>query len=146
MTGLSVEARVDARGVDVGFDLGEGEVLAVLGPNGAGKSTALSVVAGLVRPDVGRVELNGRVLTDTTRGVAVPPHRRGVALLAQQALLFPHLTVAANVAFAPRSAGRGRREARAIAEKWLDAVDATQFADRRPHELSGGQAQRVAVA
>ena len=146
MTGLSVEARVAARGVEVGFDLAEGEVLAVLGPNGAGKSTALSVVAGLVRPDAGRVELNGRVLTDTERGIAVPPHRRGIALLAQQALLFPHLTVAANVAFAPRSSGRGRRESRAVAEKWLDAVDASQFADRRPHELSGGQAQRVAVA
>ncbi|WP_072690485.1 sulfate/molybdate ABC transporter ATP-binding protein [Rhodococcus marinonascens] len=146
MSGLSVEARVGARGVEMGFDLGEGEVLAVLGPNGAGKSTALSIVAGLVRPDTGRVELNGRVLTDTARGVMLPPHRRSVALLAQQALLFPHLTVEANVAFAPRSAGRGRREARQIAQKWLDAVEATQFADRRPHELSGGQAQRVAVA
>ncbi|AOW95209.1 molybdenum ABC transporter ATP-binding protein [Rhodococcus sp. WMMA185] len=130
----------------MGFDLGAGEVLAVLGPNGAGKSTALSVIAGLVRPDAGRVELNGRVLTDTDRGVMLPAHRRCVALLAQQALLFPHLTVAANVAFAPRSAGRSRREARGIAERWLDAVDATQFAERRPHELSGGQAQRVAVA
>ncbi|MEV0946956.1 ATP-binding cassette domain-containing protein [Rhodococcus sp. NPDC049939] len=146
MSGLTVDARVNVRGVDVGFDLAEGEVLAVLGPNGAGKSTVLSVAAGLVRPDDGRVELNGRVLTDTSQGLAVPPHRRSIALLAQQALLFPHLTVAANVAFAPRSAGRGRREAREIARKWLDAVDAVQFADRRPHELSGGQAQRVAVA
>ncbi|MFZ2177607.1 MAG: ATP-binding cassette domain-containing protein [Rhodococcus sp. (in: high G+C Gram-positive bacteria)] len=144
--GLRVQARVDARGVEVGFDLEEGGVLAVLGPNGAGKSTLLSVVSGLVRPNIGRVELNGRVLTDTAAGTFVPSHRRGIALLAQQALLFPHLTVTANVAFGPLSAGRGRRAAREVAEKWLDAVDATEFADRRPHELSGGQAQRVAVA
>ncbi len=146
MSGLSLDARIQARDIEMAVDVAEGEVLAVLGPNGAGKSTLLSVAAGLIRPDTGRVELNGRVLTDTDAGIAVPPHRRGMALLAQEALLFPHLTVAANVAFAPRSAGRNRREARAIARHWLDAVDATQFADRRPHQLSGGQAQRVAVA
>ena len=143
---LTVRARVAARDVDVDLEVARGEIVAVLGPNGAGKSTLLGVVSGLLRPDAGRVELAGRVLTDTATGVAVAPHDRSVVLLAQQALLFPHLTVAGNVEFAPRSAGAGRREARARADRWLREVDAAELADRRPHELSGGQAQRVALA
>lgn len=74
-----------------------GEVLAVLGPNGAGKSTLLSVLSGLLVPDRGRVELGARTWLDTERDVRVPTHRRGVGLLAQDALLFPHLTAADNV-------------------------------------------------
>lgn len=141
-----MRAVVRERDVHVEFAVESGSVTAILGPNGAGKSTVLSVIAGLHRPNDGHVELDGRVLTDVESGVAIPPHERGVALLAQQALLFPHLTAAANVAFAPRSAGVGRRAAHAAAERWLAAVDASELADRRPAELSGGQAQRVAVA
>lgn len=146
MSALHVEARVEARGVDLSLDVESGGVLAVLGPNGAGKSTLLNLVAGLLRPDTGRIVLGDRVLTDTGTGVDVPPHRRSVALLAQEALLFPHLTAVGNVAFAPRSVGTGRRQAHREAMRWLDAVDAAEFADRRPRELSGGQAQRVAIA
>ena len=79
-------------------------------------------------------------------GVFVPAHARGVAMLSQQALLFPHMSVAANVAYAPRCKGHSRSDARAIAQRWLQAVDAESLADRRPAQLSGGQAQRVAVA
>ncbi|WFS11804.1 sulfate/molybdate ABC transporter ATP-binding protein [Rhodococcus aetherivorans] len=146
MTGLRLRARVGSRDVDLAVAVESGRVLAVLGPNGAGKSTLLNVIAGLLQPDDGRIELDGCVLTDTAAGVAVPPHRRGVALLAQQPLLFPHLSVLDNVAFAPRSAGRGRSAARAAALRQLAAVDATELADHRPHQLSGGQAQRVAIA
>ncbi|MDH6680138.1 molybdate transport system ATP-binding protein [Rhodococcus sp. LBL1] len=146
MTGLEVRARVESRGLDVELAVAPGEVLAVLGPNGAGKSTLLDVVAGLLRPDDGRVVLDDRVLTDTASDVAVQPHRRSVALLAQEPLLFPHLTVRENVAFAPRSAGHGRRESYAAATRWLEEVDAVALSDRRPRQLSGGQAQRVAVA
>ncbi len=146
MSGLSLRARHRGRGVDVDLDLPDGQVLAVLGPNGAGKSTLLALLAGLLRPDEGRVSLGARVLTDTATGVFVAPHARGVGLLAQQALLFPHLSVAANVAYGPRRAGRRRGEALATARHWLDAVGATDLADRRPAQLSGGQAQRVALA
>ncbi|QCQ93023.1 sulfate/molybdate ABC transporter ATP-binding protein [Rhodococcus sp. SGAir0479] len=146
MSGLEVRARVASRDLDVELAVAPGEVLAVLGPNGAGKSTLLDVVAGLLGPDDGRVVLDDRTLTDTAAGVAVPPHRRSVGLLAQQPLLFPHLSVRENVAFAPRSAGRGRRESFAAATRWLAEVDVAAFADRRPRQLSGGQAQRVAVA
>jgi molybdate transport system ATP-binding protein len=76
----------------------------------------------------------------------LPPHRRGVSLLAQQPLLFPHLTVLDNVAFGPRSAGQSRRQSRATAAHWLEEVDALDLADRKPAQLSGGQAQRIAVA
>ncbi|RDH79078.1 ATP-binding cassette domain-containing protein [Mycolicibacterium moriokaense] len=148
MTDVHVRAVVGDRGIDVGFDVAAGEVLAILGPNGAGKSTALHVIAGLVRPDAGRVQLGDHVLTDTESGVFVPTHARRVGLLLQDALLFPHLDVAANVAFAPRSGHRRqpRRQARATALHWLGQVDAADLADRMPRQLSGGQAQRVALA
>ena len=132
--------------LDVALEVAPGEVLAVLGPNGAGKSTMLDVVAGLLRPDAGRVELAGRVLTDVTTRVHVPPHRRGVGLLAQQPLLFPHLSALANVAFGPRAQGMPRRTAQDRARELLEAVDAGTLVDRRPTQLSGGQQQRVALA
>jgi molybdate transport system ATP-binding protein len=134
----------------VEFSVSAGEVLAVLGPNGAGKSTALHVIAGLVRPDEGVVRLGKRVLTDTAAGVNVATHDRRVGLLLQDPLLFPHMSVAANVAFGPHSRRGAFRSARAdkkaTAARWLREVDAEHFADRKPRQLSGGQAQRVAVA
>ncbi len=126
--------------LDVRVTAEPGEVLAVLGPNGAGKSTLLGVLAGLLRPDDGHVRLGETDITD------VPPHRRGVGLLAQQALLFPHLTALANVAFGPRALGVPRREAEARAQELLVAVDAEALAARRPAQMSGGQQQRVALA
>ncbi len=146
MSALRVRARLTRRDTEFDLSLADGEVLAVLGPNGAGKSTLLGLVAGLLRPDEGSVVLGDRTLTDTDSGVLVPPHDRGVALLSQQALLFPHMTAAANVAFPPRSRGASRTASREIADRWLREVDAADLADRRPAQLSGGQAQRIAIA
>jgi molybdate transport system ATP-binding protein len=150
MSELELRAVVARRNLDVRFAVSAGEVLAVLGPNGAGKSTALHVIAGLVRPDAGLVRLGDRVLTDTAAGVNVATHRRRVGLLLQDPLLFPHMSVAANVAFGPHSHRRrfwaARARERASALHWLREVDAEQLADRRPRQLSGGQAQRVAIA
>ncbi|MGW0176858.1 sulfate/molybdate ABC transporter ATP-binding protein [Rhodococcus sp. NPDC003322] len=146
MSVLRVDARLDRRGTAFEVTLADGEVLAVLGPNGAGKSTLLSLISGLLRPDHGHVTLDGRTLTDAATGVFVPPHDRGAALLSQQALLFPHMTAAANVAFAPRSRGLSRRASRDAADRWLREVGAQDLADRRPSQLSGGQAQRIAIA
>ncbi len=143
---FSLAFTVDERDVEVAFDVAAGETLAVLGPNGSGKSTALGVTAGLVTPDSGRVELDGRVLTDVSAGVRVPPHARRTALLGQEPLLFPHLDALENVAFGPRSAGTPRATARTAAQRWLDEVGVGDLAGRRPSQLSGGQAQRVAVA
>ncbi len=143
---LQLEATVRDRGVDLGFLVGDGETLAILGPNGSGKSTALGVAAGLVRPDAGRVVLDGRILSDPREGVQVPPHDRRTALLGQDPLLFPHLTALDNVAFGARVRGTSRQEARARAQEWLAEVGVGDLADRRPAQLSGGQAQRVAIA
>lgn len=138
--GLVLDVAVADRDVAVRLEVAPGETLAVLGPNGAGKSTVLGVVAGLVTPTSGRVTLAGRDLT------GVQPHRRQVALLAQEPLLFPHLSVLDNVAFGPRSTGAGRHASRDLARARLAEVGAEGLADRRPSQLSGGQAQRVAVA
>jgi molybdate transport system ATP-binding protein len=140
---------VAERHVDVAFEVATGETLAVLGPNGSGKSTVLGVAAGLVTPASGRVVLEGRVLTDVgpgRPGVRVAPHDRRTALLGQEPLLFPHLDALENVAFGPRSAGAGRSAARDSAQRWLDEVGVGELGRRRPSQLSGGQAQRVAVA
>ena len=144
MTGLAFHATVAARRFDLALDVPEGATVAILGPNGAGKSTLLELVAGLLRPDTGAAEWNGVPFFGPD--VWLPPHRRGVALLAQEALLFPHLTVLENVAFGPRSAGQARATSRETALRWLEEVEAAELAAKRPGELSGGQAQRVAIA
>ena len=139
-SGLHLRAVLPERGIDVELEVAAGETVALLGPNGAGKSSLLAVIAGLLRPAEGAVSLEGRSLE------GVPPHRRGVALLAQDALLFPHLSVLENVAFAPRAAGVRRRAAHDAAHDRLRQVGVEQLAGRRPHQISGGQAQRVAIA
>ncbi|MHC6223040.1 sulfate/molybdate ABC transporter ATP-binding protein [Arthrobacter sp. MMS24-S77] len=143
-----IDATVRARNLDVSLSVGPAETVAILGPNGAGKSTLLSVAAGLLRPDAGSARLGERVLFDLDGGSRVwtPPHLRGTALLAQEPLLFPHLSVLDNVAFGPRSAGASRAQSRERARHWLAEVDVTHLAERKPGQLSGGQAQRVAVA
>ncbi|MFC7879675.1 ATP-binding cassette domain-containing protein, partial [Isoptericola sp. NPDC057391] len=111
---LTFAATLPARGFDVELDVAEGRTLALLGPNGAGKSTALGLVAGTLRPHDGRIALDGRPLVRADGGrirTWVPPHARHVALLAQEPLLFPHLSVRQNVAFGPRSQGVRRRAA-----------------------------------
>ncbi len=145
---LTLTAEVGDRGFAIELELAAGDRLAVLGPNGAGKSTLLSVLAGTLRPDRGRAVLDDTVLFDVDgrRGRWRPPNTRRVALLAQDPLLFPNLTVLENVAFGPRATGVPVPTARQQARDWLTAVDADQLADRRPGQLSGGQAQRVAVA
>ncbi|MET4781641.1 ABC transporter ATP-binding protein [Glaciihabitans sp. UYNi722] len=145
---LTVEARVAERGFDLALGVGQGETVAILGPNGAGKSTLLAIIAGLLRPDVGRAEWAGTPLFDVggSRNTWLPPHQRGVSLLAQEPLLFPHLSALDNVAFGPRSAGRSRDASRAVARGWLVEVEASDLERAKPGKLSGGQAQRVAVA
>jgi molybdate transport system ATP-binding protein len=146
---FTFSAHVPDRDVDVAFTVAPGETVALLGPNGAGKSTVLAVAAGLLRPDRGEITLDGRPLTTTGgsgRHAWVAPHQREIALLAQDPLLFPHLTVRDNVEFAPRARGIARSQARASARHWLDQVGVAELADRKPSQISGGQAQRVAVA
>jgi molybdate transport system ATP-binding protein len=146
--GLIIDAEI-RRGsftVAVSLAVASGQVLGVLGPNGAGKSTLLSAVAGLTPVSAGRITLAGQVMDDASTGAFVEAAGRPVGFVFQNYRLFPHLTVAENVAFSPRARGLGRRAARSAASHWLDRLGLTDLADRKPDQLSGGQAQRVALA
>jgi molybdate transport system ATP-binding protein len=132
--------------LDVQLHVSAGEVVALLGPNGAGKSTVLSCLAGLLPVDAGHVRLGQDIHDDPLAKVLVPPQSRGIGVVFQDYLLFPHLSALENVAFGLRSTGRPRREARQEAAAWLDRMGLGDLASARPAALSGGQAQRVALA
>ncbi len=146
--GLDADLRVDLDRLRLRLrlEVRPGDVLALLGPNGAGKSTALRCLAGLRALDGGAISLAGRCLDDPARDVLVPAQDRGVGMVFQDYLLFPHLSAVDNVAFGLRVAGRSRRQARATAYDWLGRMGLRECADERPGALSGGQAQRVALA
>jgi molybdate transport system ATP-binding protein len=122
------------------FDVEPGHPLAIIGPNGAGKSTVLAAIAGLVPLSSGHASIGTRAID------GLPPEQRGIGVVFQDYVLFPHLSVRDNVAFAARMRGGARAAARAAAEPWLDRYGLAGLADRLPAELSGGQAQRVALA
>lgn len=145
---LRLRATLAQRQFDAEIEIGTGERVALIGHNGSGKSTLLSILAGTLRPDSGVARLHDRLLFDLGQGRHrwTAPHTRGIALLAQDPLLFPHLSVIENVAFGPRVTGVGKAEAHAKAEHWLREVEVAELAGRRPHQISGGQAQRVAIA
>jgi spermidine/putrescine transport system ATP-binding protein len=131
----------DVRAVDnVSLDVRRGEFFSLLGPSGCGKTTLLRMIAGLERADAGNIVIDGRDVTRT------PAHRRPVNLVFQHYALFPHMTVAKNVAFGLRYQGVPRRERAARVAAVLDLVRLTGLEARHPHELSGGQRQRVALA
>jgi molybdate transport system ATP-binding protein len=131
--------------LDVRFSLGR-ETLAVVGPSGAGKTSVLRAVAGLLRPKEGRIVAGGVTLVDTRRRVVLPPEDRAVGMVFQDGALFPHLTVAANVAYSLRPRPRGRRERRARVQDLLERFEIAGLARARPGEISGGERQRVALA
>jgi iron(III) transport system ATP-binding protein len=120
----------------------EGEILALLGPSGCGKTTTLRLIAGFEAPDAGTVAVRGVVVAGPGRMVA--PEDRGIGIVFQDYALFPHLTVADNVAFGLQRLPRPARRDRAT--RILEMVDLADLGRRYPHELSGGQQQRVAVA
>lgn len=123
--------------------------VALFGPSGAGKSLTMQAIAGLLRPDQGRIEADGRVLFDSATGIDVPPRDRRLAYLFQDYALFPHLTVRQNVGFGLRAGWlnlHGRRDLPERAQRWVKAFHLDALLDRYPIQLSGGQRQRVALA
>ena len=131
--------------LDVRLTARPGDVVAVIGPNGAGKSTFVRALAGAVPLDDGQVTCDGETW-ECPGSPRLDARHRHVGMVFQQGLLFPHLTALQNVAYGPRSRGSRRRPAEASAREWLVRLGIGELADRRPAQLSGGQAQRVAVA
>jgi len=143
----SVGAGAQRFDLDVAFR-SDAERLVLFGPSGAGKTMTLKAIAGLVRPDAGRIEMAGTTLFDAEHGIDTPARRRDCGYLFQEYALFPHLTVRQNIAFGLADGWRNpRRDAGGAAvERWLDALELRALADRFPDQLSGGQRQRVALA
>ena len=123
----------------VSLSLMPGEVTCLLGPSGCGKSTTLRIAAGVEQQTSGTVAINGRVVSD--HRIHAPPEERGIGLMFQDFALFPHMSVAQNVAFGLKGGGKRR-----TVEALLERVDLARFADSYPHQLSGGEQQRVALA
>ncbi|MFT5218368.1 MAG: putative spermidine/putrescine transport system ATP-binding protein [Planctomycetota bacterium] len=125
---------------DFNLDMERGEFLTMLGPSGSGKTTCLMMLAGFEPATSGEIYLAGKPIN------RVPPHKRGIGMVFQNYALFPHMTVGENLAFPLEVRGMGKSDREAKVNKALDMVQLGQFANRRPGQLSGGQAQRVAVA
>jgi molybdate transport system ATP-binding protein len=131
------DVRISAR-----FEAGDG-ITALFGPSGAGKTTILNMVAGLIRPDEGRIAVNGHVLFDSAQGIDLPPERRRLGYVFQDGRLFPHRRVRGNLLYGYNLAPTEAR--------WMSLDDAAGFLgighllDRWPRSLSGGEAQRVAI-
>ncbi len=116
----------------------------LFGPSGAGKTSLLRVIAGLTRPDGGKLVLDGRALADTEKRAWVPPGQRAIGFVTQRPTLFPHMNVTANVSFGLSELNGPSRKARV--EEMLELFQASQLAKRMPRDLSGGEKQRVALA
>ena len=138
----STAARAAVDGVSLGLQRGQIGVL--IGPSGCGKTSLLRAVAGLERCAAGRVSIGGEALSDAVSGMHLAPEKRQIGMVFQDYALFPHLSVADNVAFGVAGLERGARRQRV--EQMLDLVGLGHAAKRAPHELSGGQQQRVALA
>ncbi len=142
MIKVAIRKRLGAFDLDVAFE-NEAGVVALFGRSGAGKTAVLNVIAGLTRPESGRIVLDGRTLVDTDAGVFVPAHARRIGLVFQNAQLFPHLSVRHNLLFGRWFAAKSRE---LIAfEPLIETLGIGHLLDRRPARLSGGEIQRVAI-
>lgn len=145
---LTAHVGVSSRGIDAALSVPSGHTLALLGPNGSGKSTVIEALAGLVTPDSGHSTLGDAILFAQGGGRMrlTEPRARRVALVTQDASLFPHLTVLDNVAFPVRARGARKSVSRQLAHEWLERTGIDHLATRHPRSLSGGQARKVALA
>lgn len=139
---VDIENRLGAFELQAKF-ASSGRLTALFGPSGSGKSSLISVIAGLMRPQKGRVEIDGRVLVDTGKGIYVPRHKRRIGMVFQEALLFPHMSVAHNLRFGRWFTPAADRYADMASV--VDLLGIGALLDRRPGRLSGGEKQRVAI-
>jgi molybdate transport system ATP-binding protein len=126
--------------LNIQTEIEEGELLCLFGPSGSGKTTLLRILAGLVKPDQGRIVFGDTVWFDSNKRICLQPQQRHVGFMFQDYALFPNMTVEGNIRYAQQ-----KKEPEAVAEM-LDLFELTALAGRKPHQLSGGQKQRVALA
>jgi len=141
---VNIEKEIGSFHLKVCFEADSG-TLALLGASGCGKSMTLKCIAGVERPDRGKIVLDGRILFDSQLGIDLPPQKRDIGLLFQNYALFPHMTVAQNIYAGTVKLGSRKKRASAAADM-LERFDIQALANHRPHQLSGGQQQRVALA
>lgn len=142
MLQVAVKKRLGGLALEAGFQAPRG-VTALFGPSGAGKTTLVNIVAGLLKPDGGRIALGDKTLFDSVRGVDLPPEKRGVGYVFQDGRLFPHLSVRSNLLYGMRLSPPERRLL--SLEEVVDLMGISHLLKRRPANLSGGEKQRVAV-
>jgi iron(III) transport system ATP-binding protein len=131
---------------DINLDLAQEEILVLLGPSGCGKSTLLRCLAGLEHPDTGRITIGGEVVFDREKGISLPPNERDVNMMFQSYALWPHMTLEGNVAYPLRVRGVNKKNALAQANEYLDLVGLGGLGQQYAGSVSGGQAQRAALA
>jgi molybdate transport system ATP-binding protein len=144
--GFSVARRLGAFALEAELSVADRSVMVLVGESGSGKTTLLRLLAGLERPDRGRIVVDGEPWFDAAAALDRPAYERAVGYVPQDYALFPHLTAAGNVAFGPRAIGLGAREIAPRVDAALERLGIAALARRRPDELSGGQQQRVAIA
>jgi len=141
---VDIRHRQGAFALDARFS-SDGGVTALFGRSGSGKTTIVNAIAGLVRPQEGRIEVDGAPVFDSQARVWIPPHRRRLGYVFQEARLFPHMSVAQNLLYGQRFGGRGANGGASLAEV-IDLLRIGGLLDRRPADLSGGEKQRAAIA
>jgi len=151
MIHVEVFKRLSSRGRNFTLDIrfaSEGGYTVIFGPSGAGKTLTLQAIAGLIKPDAGKIVCRDRVLFDSEKGIDVPARDRRIGYVFQDYALFPHLTVFQNLAFGLKGVWKGRlsRQNRELLEEFLHIFEISHLAPSFPHDLSGGQKQRVALA
>ena len=134
---ISIRKKLPHFDLDVSFSCRESRLLVLVGPSGAGKTTIIRMLAGLARPDEGRITYNGETWVDTDKNIFLPPQKRQVGYVFQEYTLFPHLTVAGNVAFAADDKGD--------VPSLLKRFNIWHLKDRKPDKISGGERQRCAI-
>ncbi|NWG25715.1 MAG: molybdenum ABC transporter ATP-binding protein [Pseudorhodoplanes sp.] len=142
MLAVDIRKALGAFSIAAAFEM-EGGSTALFGPSGSGKTSLVSMIAGLLKPDSGRIVLDDNVLFDSAKGLNVPPHRRRIGYVFQEGRLFPHMNVRSNLDYGRRMSGLPASEA-AFA-RVVDMLGIAHLLDRRPGALSGGERQRVAI-
>ena len=144
MIEVQVRGAAGAFRLDVEFAVPEGGVTALFGPSGSGKTTLINMIAGLLRPEAGRIVVNGAPVFDSQAGVDIAPHRRRIGTIFQEGRLFPHLTVRANLVYGMNRTPPAQRYVGL--DQVVDMLGIGDLLTRRPATLSGGEKQRVAIA